>query len=282
MLFRWLFWKVFLMALLLSLLFAFLLLIIQIVKLDQILFSLPLRDSLPFLFLWLFYHVSYLFPSTFYLAYAMNLFELKESKKFYVLQSFGIDPINLYTRTLFISLPLFLSISLALTLVKEDDVGYIRRHLTLKYYTHLLASVPSGTFYTFDPFTLYVERKREGVLEGVFFKFEEGMIFAKRARVERGVLVFEEGSLLTYANNRTFSTDFKIYRLNLGGVVLQKKEPPSLWFLPPLLNVFLPVFLMGFAYILTLRVQHYHRFSYAVVLVFIFHHLALLLLKQRL
>ncbi len=282
MIFSWFFWRFFRLALIISLLFTFLFLIFQIIRLDQILFQLPLRDSLPFLLLWFLFYFSYMLPTALFIAFAFQLFELKESKKLHVIQSFGIRPINLYTKSIFMLLPVIFALSFVFSKLNEEDIGFVRRHLTLKYYALLLTSVPSKSFHTFGQFTLYVERRDGNTLEGIFFKFNEGVVVARKARVEAGTLTFEDGSLLTQREGKTFATDFKVYKLSLNRIVGDDKKTSSREHLIGIFNALSPLILMAIAYRLIWFIEHHHSFYYAVGLTSVLYQLVLLLLKQKL
>ncbi|QID33846.1 LptF/LptG family permease [Hydrogenobacter sp. T-8] len=265
-----------------SLLFTFVFLIFQIIRLDQILFQLPLKDSLPFLLLWFLFYFSYMLPTAFFIAFAFQLFELKEGKKLHVIQSFGIRPINLYTKSIFMLFPVIFALSFVFLTLNEEDIGFVRRQLTLKYYALLITSIPSKSFQSFGQFTLYVEKRDGNTLEGIFFKFNEGVVVAKKARVEAGTLTFEDGSLLTQREGKTFATDFKVYKLSLNRIVSDDKKTSSREYLAGIFNALSTLLLMGIAYRLIWFIEHHHSFYYAVGLASVLYQLVLLLLKQKL
>lgn len=282
MMFRWFFWRFFRLAIIISSLFTFIFLIFQIIRLDQILFQLPLEESLPFLLLWFSFYFFYMFSTALFIAFAFQLFELKESKKLYIIQSFGIRPINLYTKSIFMLSPVILALSFVFYTLSEEDIGFVRRQLTLKYYALLITSIPSKSFQSFGQFTLYVEKRDGTTLEGIFFRFNEGVVVAKKARVEAGTLTFEDGSLLTQREGKTFATEFKFYKLSLSRVVSDSGKVSSKKYLVGILNALFPLLLMGIAYRLVWAIEHHHSFYYLVGLSSVLYQLAFLLLKQKL
>lgn len=282
MIFQWFFWGFFRLGILISLLLTFLFLIFQIVRFDQILFQLPVRDLFPFFSLWFLYYFSYMLPTALFLSFSFSLFELKESKKLHIMESFGLRAVNVYTKSLFMLFPVLLSLSYVFYTLKEEDISFVRRQLMLKYYALVITSIPPKSFQSFGRLTLYVEKKEGNMLEGIFFKFDEGVVIAKKAKVEDERIIFEAGSLLTQREGKTFSTDFKIYRLNLNAVIQEGSKASSRDYLAGILNTLSPPFLMGIAYRLALRVEHHQNFYYLVGLASIVYQALLLLLKQRL
>ncbi len=282
MIFRWFFWKFLKVSLLISSLIAFLFFITQMIRIDQILFNLPAKDSISFLLLWFFYYFIYLLPLSLFIAFCIGLFELKESKKLKILQAFGIDPKNIYIKSLFYTFPIMLSLSIAYYLVNEKDIAYLRNQLTLKYYTIIMTSIPPKSFHTLGQFTFYVEGKRNDALEGVFLKFQEGVIIAQKAYVKEGEITFEKGSLLTQREGKTFSADFDRYRLNLKRILADKESKSKRIYIIGLINIFLSVLLMGAGYLLVKKIESHHRFYYLVGALSILYQLLLFLLKQKL
>lgn len=282
MMFRWFFWRFFRLAIIISLLFTFMFLIFQIIKLDQILFQLPLKEAMSFLLLWFLFYFSYMLPTSLFIAFAFYLFELKESKKFHVIQYFGIRPISIYIKSVFMLLPVIFALSFVFYTLNEEDVGFVRRQLTLKYYAFLITSIPSKSFQSFGEFTLYVENRDGDTLEGVFFKFNEGVVVAQKAKVKAEALIFEDGSLLTQREGKTFSTDFKVYKLSLNRIVSYDKKTSSRGYLAGVFNALSPILLMGIAYRLVWFIEHHHSFYYSIGIASVLYQLVLLLLKQKL
>uniref|UniRef100_A0A7C2ZFN0 LptF/LptG family permease n=1 Tax=Hydrogenobacter sp. TaxID=2152829 RepID=A0A7C2ZFN0_9AQUI len=280
MLFRWFFWKFLRLSFLICFIFTFLFLVFQVIKLDQILFRLPPNQSFPFLLLWLFYYFSYMLPLSLFIAFSLSLFEFKESKKLHIIQSFGIKASHLYTKSIMYMFPILLALVVSSFLVNEDHIGYLRRQLTLKYYTLMLTSIPPKSFQTFGQFTLYVEGRDGSRLEGIFFKFQEGVVIAKGAYVKDEEIIFEKGSLLTQREGKTFSTDFDTYRLNLKMVM--PKENIKKMYTVSIVNALSPLFLLAISYLLVQVLEYHHRFYYMVGLISILYELMLFLLKQKL
>lgn len=282
MIFQWFFWKYLKLSFLISFLITFLFLITQMIRFDQIIFNLPLKESFPFLLFLFFYYLIYLLPLSLFIAFSLNLFELKENKKLKIIQSFGIDPKSIYIKSFLHTIPLIVAIAFVFYLIKEEDIGYLRSNLALKYYTYILTSAPPNTFHSLGEFTLYVGNRRGNKLEGVFFKFKEGVVIAERAYVKEEEIRFEKGSLLTQKEDKTFSTDFEIYRLNLSMAISDRDKGYGKKYLVGLINAISPLFLMGISYLLVNKIEHHHRFYYFIGIISIFHQLLLLLLKQNL
>ncbi|MCS6957166.1 MAG: LptF/LptG family permease [Aquificaceae bacterium] len=282
MLFRWFLWKFIRLAFFISFTLTFVFLIFQIVRFDQIILQLPIRESLPFLSLWFFYYLFYMLPVSLFISFAINLFELKESKKLHIIQSFGIEPAKVYTKSLLLAFPFFASLFVGSSILKEEDVSYIRKQLMIKYYAYIITSIPPKSFHSFGQFTLYVEERDGNRLGGVFFKFQEGVVIAKRAQVKKEEIIFEKGSLLTHKEGKTFSTDFSTYRLSLNTVITQREKSSEKAYIRAFVNLSLSILLMGIAYRLVWIVEHHHRFYYVVALLSVFHQALLFFLKQRL
>ncbi|MFN3947091.1 MAG: LptF/LptG family permease [Aquificaceae bacterium] len=281
MIFNWFFWKFLKVSLLISFLITFLFLITQMIRVDQILFNLPVKDSVSFLLLWFFYYFIYLLPLSLFIAFCISLFELKESKKLKILQAFGIDPKSIYIKSLFYTFPIIIALSIAYYLIGERDIAYLRNQLTLKYYTIIMTSIPPKSFHTFGQFTFYVEGKGDSALEGIFLKFQEGVIIAQKAYVKEEEIIFEKGSLLTQREGKTFSTDFDRYRLNLKMILADKEDKSKRSYVIGIVNVALSLFLMGLGYLLVNKIESHHRFYYSVGILSIVYQFLLFLLKQK-
>lgn len=282
MIFLWFFWKYIKLSFLISLLITFLFLITQVIKFDQIIFNLPLMESVPFFLFMFFYYFIYLLPISIFIAFSVVLFEFKESKKLKIIQSFGINPRRIYINSLLYTMPLLLAITSVFYLIKEEDIGYLRSSLTLKYYTYIITSIPPNSFHTFGQFTLYVENREGNILEDVFFRSQEGVVIAKRAYVKGEEIVFEKGSFLTQKEGKTFSTDFDNYRLNLKMAISDNKTSSQKGYIVGTINALSPLFLMGISYLLVHVIEHHHRLYYTIALISILHQIFLLLLKQNL
>ncbi|MCS7262510.1 MAG: LptF/LptG family permease [Aquificaceae bacterium] len=281
MIFWWFFWRFFKLAVIVSSLLTLFFLFFQLVKLDQILFQLPVRESLSFLFAWFFYHFLYLLPMALFLSFSLRFFELKENKKLSVLQSFGLDPKSLYLRSLLLLLPVMFSLLLSYFLLGQEDLRAIRKQLTLQYYALIITSVPPGSFHNFGEFTLHVESREGEHLKGIFFKFREGVVIAERAKVQGEEIIFERGSLLTQREDRTFSADFTLYRLSLRMVMNKEEENPSRRYALASLNLLLCALLMGVAYRLAWSVEHHHRYYYALGVLSVLYQTLLVLVRQK-
>ncbi|MFN3870240.1 MAG: LptF/LptG family permease [Aquificaceae bacterium] len=281
MIFNWFFWKFLKVSLLISFLITFLFLITQMIRVDQILFNLPVKDSVSFLLLWFFYYFIYLLPLSLFIAFCISLFELKESKKLKILQAFGIDPKSIYIKSLFYTFPIIIALSIAYYLIGERDIAYLRNQLTLKYYTIIMTSIPPKSFHTFGQFTFYVKGKGDSALEGIFLKFQEGVIIAQKAYVKEEEIIFEKGSLLTQREGKTFSTDFDRYRLNLKMILADKEDKSKRSYVIGIVNVALSLFLMGLGYLLVNKIESHHRFYYSVGILSIVYQFLLFLLKQK-
>ncbi|RMH80978.1 MAG: LptF/LptG family permease [Acidobacteria bacterium] len=274
-------WRFIRLGFFISLLFTFLLFIVQLVRLDQILLRLPLYDSLPFLFLWNFYYFSYFLPTALFISYSFTLFEFKESRKLHIAQSFGVSPKNFYIRSLLYCLPIILSLFVSSLLVKEEDIGNLRRQLSLKYYTLMVTSVPPGTFHSIDQLILYVERREGKFLEGVFFRYPEGVVVARRAFVEGESIVFEGGSVVTFKEGKTYTTEFKRHRLSLAGSMGREKNKNKSTAIGILNSSSLPM-LLFLGYLISKRVEHHQRLYYTIGIASVFYQAFLVLLKQSL
>ena len=278
MIFRWFFWKYIKLSFLISFLITFLFLMTQMIRFDQVILSLPLMDLIPFFLFMFSYYFLYILPLSIFIAFSLVLFEFKESKKLKILQSFGIDPKSIYLNNLLYMTPLIIAIAFAMYFLREEDIKYLRSNLTVKYYTYILTSIPSKTFNTFGQFTLYTENREGKELENIFFKFQEGVIIAKKAYVEEEEIIFKKGSFLAQRDDKTFSVDFDTYRLNLKEAVPDVKKGHE--YIVGIINGLSPPILTGFSYLLVRLIEHHHVFYYVIGLMSILHQFFLLLLKQ--
>ncbi len=195
MLFAWFSWKFIKLGFFISSVFTFIFFLFQFIRIDQILFNLPLKDSLPFVLVWIFYNFCYFLPTSLFIAFTLTLFEFKEDKKLYVLLSFGVSPFKIYTKALIYSTFILLALISSFLLVKEEDIKSIKQALALKYYTYMLTSLPPGAFQSVEGYTLYVEEREGNKLKDIFFKFPEGAVVAQEAQVSEGSITFKNGAL---------------------------------------------------------------------------------------
>lgn len=281
MLFAWFYWRFLRLALFISSLFTFLFLLFQFIKIDQLLFNLPFKDSLPFIFVLTFYHFCYFLPTSLFIAFSFVLFELKEDKKLHILSSFGINPIKIYSRTLIYSILPLATLLTSLFFIREEDIKSLRHILTVKYYTYILTSLPPGVFQSIEGYTLYVSEREGNRLKGIFFKFPEGAVVAQEAQVWQGGITFKKGSLLTQKEGKFYTLQFDNYNLSLG-VSDAKGQAENKSFFVNAVNVLSVPLLFLAGYFIVQLVEHHHRLYYLVGLISVAYQVFLILLKGSL
>ncbi len=208
-------WKVTKNAYFVSLLLAFILLMIQIFRIGFILFGLPITSSIPFFLTWFVYYGFFFIPDGLIASVALGIYELKEKKLIYVLYSFHRSPNELF-RTFMIPVLLFFAISTAMSFfLFEEHVSFARRGLLLQYKDRVLESIPERTFLDSGGVVIYTYKKEGEELRNIFLKYKNTYILAERARYEKnGRFVFTKGTLLTKERGKYFLMEFNRYRLD--------------------------------------------------------------------
>ncbi|MFN3813581.1 MAG: LptF/LptG family permease [Aquificaceae bacterium] len=285
MLWNWIAWRIARTSILVSLILSSALIVFQFTSFDKILFSIPAGKSLLFILIWLLYATFYFFPTSSFIGSSLVFFEIKEEKKLHILQSFGVSSFALYSKTLVRLIPILFLLIVVSFLLHEEDISFMRRYLTYKYYTSLIYSFPEKNFSTFGDVTLYVERKSGNNFYNVFFKKGDDIILARRALLEGDNIIFREGVSLIKEEKKSYLTGFSKYTLNLEKLVnverrkdiLKRDEELNL------INSFSLPILVTLGYILAnTKLQSITRLYYLVGVISILYQIFLLLLKSLL
>ncbi len=285
MFWNWIAWRITKTSIIVSLILSSALIVFQFTSFDKILFSIPIGQSLLFILMWLLYATFYFFPTSSFIGSSLVFFEIKEEKKLHILQSFGVSPFTFYSKTLVRLIPIFFLLIMASFLLHEEDISFMRRYLTYKYYTSLIYSFPEKNFSTFGDVTLYVERKSGSNFYNVFFKKGSDVILARRALLEGENIIFGDGVVLIKEEKKSYLTGFSKYTLNLEKLVnverrkdfLRRDERLNL------INSFSLPTLVTLGYILAnTKLQSVTRLYYLVGMTSILYQMLLLLLKSLL
>ncbi|ADO45872.1 permease YjgP/YjgQ family protein [Hydrogenobacter thermophilus TK-6] len=228
MLWSFLAWKVLKLSLLISIILSLAFMLFQLLRIDKILFSLPLEETLPFLMLWTSYSLFYFMPTSMFISSSVVFFELKDSKKLHVIESFGIAPYLAYSRVFVRCMPIFISLIAISFMLREEDVSFMRRYLTYKYYMNMVYSVPEKTFFTLGDMTFYVSERNGNDVSDVFFKKGESLVIAKGAHLDSDAIVFTDGSILVKEGEKFYLTAFSQYRISLEKFVSVERQQRNL------------------------------------------------------
>lgn len=280
MLFSHLSWQVIRLGFILSLTLCGVFFVLQIAKLDFLIVSLPLKESSLFFFAWFFYHFVYFMPSALATAYTLTLFELKKSSKLKLLASFYQSEVNIYLKILASLLPLIALIALSSVLFTSRDLSYLRKQLSMKHYSSIITSVPTGTFRTADEFTIYIGSRSGNTMQDVFFDFSEGTILARSARLIDEEILFEGGSILLRKEGSVYSVEFERYKLNLGTVAKIKRKSPMPDRIVAIVSSLSIPLMMGLSHLLVRKSSEAHQLYYLLGIMLLTHQLLLLLLRK--
>jgi len=282
MLYSFLCWKVVRLSLLISIVLSSLFLFVQLVQLDQVLFKTPFMESFIFLGLWFLYFVSYFLPSSFFVSSSWLIFELKESKKLSVLASFGIDPKVLFFKIFLISSPLLFSVLFVGYFIRQEDVSYIRKLFVYKYYTEVVKTIPEKSFYTFGAITIRIEKREGDLLKGVFLKMDDFSISAGQAQFKGDKLILKDGSLVVKKDDKYYLTKFKTYELTVSKLFVPEKKKREAYLLQVVNVVFAVLFAFLLFQIILRWINKHTKLYYTLGLIFLIHHITLILLKTML
>ncbi len=225
MLERYILWRILRLSILISFILSFSIFFTQLLRFIDIIPSLPLGESLLLVLAWSFYLFVYFFPNAFLLSFTYVFFELKENKKLFIVEAFGIRKDKLLFKVFTLLLPALFGGFLGGFFIDREDVQFLRRYSIYKYYSTLIAAVPEKTFYNLPEMSIYMEERRGDTAKGVFFSSKDMVIFAETVRFKEGKLIFEKGSVLHQRENKSFVATFDQYTLNLQKIIgLDKKS----------------------------------------------------------
>jgi len=285
MLWNYLSWKVLKLSLYISVSLSVAFLLFQVLRIDKLLFSLSLWETLPFIALWLFYFVYYFLPTGIFIASSVVFYELTREKKLQVVMSFGLSPKSVLFNTFLRLIPLFLSLIFSSFLIHQEDISFLRRYLSYKYYLQILNSVPTKTFFSLGDITLYVEEKNEGAFREVFFKRGDNVVLSRSAEFKEDSLIFRQGSVLLKENNKYYLTSFSQYSLNLKNLTdIERREKDIKKDTKiNLINTSLsPILLLLGFFISQMVKDSVHRLYYTVGIISILYQLALVIIRASL
>lgn len=284
MLWSFLTWKLIKMSIIISFVLSLAFTLFQFFRIDSVVLSLPLQETLPFLVLWIFYSLFYFLPTSLFVSSSVVFFELKDTKKLSVIESFGISPYFAYLQTLIRCVPTFLFLVFTSFILHEEDISFMRKYLTYKYYLNMVYSIPEKTFSTIGDMTFYADGHIGNYLSNVFFKKDRVLVVAKSARIEKDTLIFTEGSLLSEENNKFYLTSFWEYRLSLGKFVSLERNKEKLKRDQKLnlLNSLLSPMLITLGFLVSKKTDRSTRLYYSVGALSVFYQFFLLTIKPLL
>ncbi len=208
-------WKVTRTAYLTALVMALLIFAVQIFRLGFILFGLPPESSIPFFLIWFVFYGFYFLPDGIFLATALTAYEFKEKKLTHVLYSFHLSPAKLLRIFLAPALLFVLLGSLLSYYIVEEYVAFTTRGLLIQYKDRIFENIPVKTFVEAGNVVVYIRDRDGSELKGIFLKYRNTQVVARRAHYEgAGRFVFEEGSLITREKGKYLLMRFDTYRLN--------------------------------------------------------------------
>lgn len=283
MLWNWIAWRTIRLSLLVSTFLTLSFFIVQLVKLDKLIFKLPVFDAVSFMFLWWSYFFVYFIPSSLLLSWCWSLYELKENKKLHVMQTFGISLGNVLFHTLLRLSPLLLAMAVGAYLLHQSDISTARNILLSKYYSKLLMGVPAGDFYTAGNVTFYVGEREGNTWKNVFLKTQDLTVVAKEAVLHSDGILLKHGSVLTEKENKRFLARFDVYLLRLGTPPGTISKTTTKDMLVNFINLFFSIALIPVVSPLVLGLIRTHtQLYYLVGLISIFYHLTILLIRSSL
>jgi lipopolysaccharide export LptBFGC system permease protein LptF len=284
MLWSFLTWELIKMSLIISFVLSLVFILFQFFRIDSIVLSLPLQETLPFLILWIFYSLFYFLPTSLFVSSSFVFFELKDTKKLSVIESFGISSYFTHLQILLRCIPVFLFLVFTSFILHEEDISFMRNYLIYKYYLNMVYSIPEKTFSTIGDMTFYVDGRTGNYLSNVFFKKDSVLVVAKSARIEKDTLIFVEGSLLSEEKNKFYLTSFWEYRLSLRKFVSLERNKEKLRRDQKLnlLNSLLSPMLITLGFLLSKKTERATRLYYSVGVLSVFYQFFLLTIKSLL
>ncbi|MGB9873445.1 MAG: LptF/LptG family permease [Hydrogenobacter sp.] len=284
MLWSFLAWELIKLSTLISLVLSLVFMLFQFFRIDSVVLSLPLHETIPFLALWTSYSLFYFLPTSLFISSSVVFFELKDTKRLNIVESFGVSPYLAYLKILLRCVPVFPALIFISFLLHEEDVSFMRSYLTYKYYVNMIYSMPENTFFTVGDMTFYVDRRSGNYLNHVFFKKDNLLVVAKGARIEKDTLIFTEGSVLSGEGDKFYLTFFREYRLSFGKFVslernkerLKRDEKLNL------LNSVLSPILITLGFFISRKAENSTKLYYAVGVFSVFYQFSLLIIKSLL
>mgnify|MGYP001027448715 FL=1 len=281
MLFRFLAWRITKVAFTVSLTLSALFLLVQSIQLDQVLLKSPAKESVLFLSVWLLYFFSYFLPSSIVVAFGWVFFDLKESKKLNVIASFGKSPTSIFFKVLLLCSPLFFSVIIVGSFIKQDDIFYLRKLFIYKYHTEIIKGIPEKGFYTIGKINMRVEKKDANVFNDVFLRVDGNLISAKEAIFQDGELILKDGSLVLKKDDRYYLTKFQSYKLSFLNILLPEERRKDN-FLLPVFNITLGlIFTFVVFYAVLKYIRKHTKLYYTLGLLMTIYHLVLILLRAK-
>ncbi len=285
MLWSFLAWKVFKLSILVSFAFSLAFMLFQFLRIDKMILSLPLSETLPFLVLWISYSLFYFMPTSMLISSSVIFFELKESKRLHIIESFGVSAYRAYSKVLVRFIPVFVSFLVASFMLCEEDISFVRRYLTYKYYVSVFYSMPEKTFSTFGDVTFYVDKRKDNYLSDVFFKKDDSLVMAKDAKLSDNSIIFINGSVLVKEGDKFYLTAFSKYTINLEKFVNveRKKDNVRRDRMLNFINASLSPMLMTLGFLISrIRLDSPTKLYYLVGIVSILYQFFLVILKSAL
>ncbi len=277
-------WKLIKLSIFISLVLSSVFMLFQFFRIDNLVLSLPAHETIPFLALWMSYFLFYFLPTSLFISSSVMFFDLKDSKKLNIVESFGVSPYTAYLKILLRCVPLFTALIFISFLLHEEDVSFMRSYLTYKYYVNMIYSMPENTFFTLKDMTFHVNGRYGNYLDHVFFKKDNLLVVAKGAHIQKDTLIFTEGSVLSEEGDKFYLTFFREYQLSLGKIISLERNKEKLKRDQKLnlLNSALSPILITLGFFISRKVENSTKLYYAVGVFSVLYQFFLLITKSLL
>ncbi len=279
-------WKVVKTSFLIAFIFSLILFTVQIFHFGFVIFGLPPETSFPFFIGWFSYYTYFFLVDGLIAGTALTLFELKERKLLHIIYSFKKSPLYIFGIFTIPASLIFIITATFAPFVYEERVAFMKKVLALEYKDRLFSNTPEKTFFGTKDTVIYVEKKRENILESVFFKHHDTEIVAQRAEyLGEGKFEFIKGSFVTKEKEKFLILEFERYVLDTEEDVFLKLREKRLRrdLIINAVNILMTPIFFFLSFFFTLKVCKTHtQVNYLIALLIILHQIIINTVKVNL
>ncbi len=206
-----------------SLLFGILILTSQLYSTAYLIFALPAKYSVPYLFMVSIYSLFLSLAFSLTVSTAFFIYQLKEIRFFHVLYTFGFSEKKLL-KELYIAL-FFLSIVgiFSSYFVNYQKISHLTKYLKFKFGEEILLTVPPKTFFSTENLSVYFESKKRNSFKHIVIRFGNEIGTAMNAKLGKdGILTLKKITIFSSKGDVNYILKSNSYSISLASPYFYK------------------------------------------------------------
>ena len=208
-----------------SSLFSLLILASQLYSTAYLILSLPAKYSVPYLIMVSIYSFFLSLAFSLTLTTAFFIHQLKESKFFHILYTFGFSERKLL-KELYIAIFLFSVAGIISSFsVNYQKISHLTKYLKFKFGEEILLTVPPKTFFSTEKLSVYFEERNKNRFKHIVIRFGKEIGTAETAELNKeGILTLNKITIFSPSEGGNYILKSDTYSISLASPYFYK--PP--------------------------------------------------------